>query len=381
MKKQFTQEEKQKLVARYQSGESVKAICTETGVSKSSLYEWIKLYQVTVTPAGQRITPLGFEMLQRRVQKLEAMLSVLQVIGCCVSAPLQDKLREMERLHGQFSVHVLCEAMNVPRGTFYNHMFRSKRGNSVFSMRRETLRVQIREIFEESHQLFGAGKIRAVLMERGQKVSEKLIAELMREMGIMSLRSTAKRDYERMQSYKKKENVLKQQFQVDAPNLAWVSDVTCFRLKERWYYICVILDLFSRKVVAYYVAQSNSTRLITTTLKLAMAERKPKDGLIFHSDQGTQYTAYNFRKLMAKHGITQSLSKPGTPHDNAVAESFFATFKKEELYRTNYRSEQEMRQSISVYMRFYNEERPHGTLHYKTPSGLEAEYWSDENNR
>lgn len=270
-------------------------------------------------------------------------------------------------------VHVLCEALEVPRGTFYNHLYRNKRGATAAAKRREELRVQIREIFDESRQIFGAGKIRAVLMDRGHQVSQKLVAELMREMDIYSLRSSAKRDYRRLQGYEKRENILKRQFQADAPNQVWVSDVTCFRLKDRWYYICVILDLFSRKVVGFQVSQSNSTRLVTTTLKLALMERKPGEGLIFHSDQGTQYTAYAFRKLLAKNHITQSLSKPGTPHDNAVAESFFASFKKEELYRTNYRSEAELRKCIADYMAFYNESRPHGALHYKTPSGLESE--------
>lgn len=374
MKEKWTEQEKQHLVARYRGGEPVKALCAETCVSKSSFYEWIALYRETETRTGQIMTPREFEFLRRRVEKLEELVAVLQQVNCTPSAPLQEKLREMEKLHGQFSVHVLCEALDVPRGTFYNHLYRNKRGSTTYAIRREELRVQIREIFDESRQLFGAGKIRAVLMARGQKVSEKLVVELMREMGICSLRSSSKRDYERMQSYEKKENILKRQFQVDEPNRVWVSDVTCFRLKTRWYYICVVIDLFSRKVVAHHVAESNSTRLITTTLKLALAERKPNEGLVFHSDQGTQYTAYAFRQLLAKHRITQSLSKPGTPYDNAVAESFFAGFKKEELYRTNYRSEKELRKCIADYMAFYNDNRPHTILNYKTPGGFETEY-------
>lgn len=376
MQEKLTEKEKQRLVARYREGEPVKALCAEVGVSKSSFYEWISLYRETETRTGQIMTPREFEFLRRRVENLEALVAVFRLADCTLSAPLQQKLVSLEKLHGQFSVHVLCEALEVPRGTFYNHLYRNKRGDSAAAKRREELRVQIREIFDESRQLFGAGKIRAVLIERGRTVSEKLVVELMREMGICSLRSNAKRDYQRMQGYEKKENVLKRQFQVDAPNQVWVSDVTCFCLKDRWYYICVVIDLFSRKVVAHHVAQSNSTRLMTTTLKLALAERTPGEGLIFHSDQGTQYTAYAFRKLLAKHDITQSLSKPGTPHDNAVAESFFAGFKKEELYRTNYRSEAELRKCVAGYMMFYNDDCPHGTLHYKTPSGFESAHWS-----
>ncbi|MBU5627675.1 IS3 family transposase [Oscillibacter sp. MSJ-2] len=374
MKERLTPEEKQRLVVRYQSGEPVKALCAEVGASKSSFYEWIGQYRETKTLSGQVMTPREFEFLRRRAQKLEEMLTVLKTAGCTVSAPLQEKLKELEKLYGQFSVHVLCEAMEVSRGTFYNFMFRSKRGNSAAAMRREELRVQIRDVYEENRQLFGAGKIRAILVERGQRVSQKLVAELMREMGLSSIRVTAKRDYERLQSYEKKANILKQQFQTQEPNQVWVSDVTCFRLKDRWFYICVMIDLFSRKVVTCGISQKNSTRLITTTFKQAFAERKPKKGLIFHSDQGAQYTAYAFRKLLKTVGVTQSFSKPGTPHDNAVAEAFFASFKKEELYRTNYHSEAEFRRRVLDYMDFYNNGRPHRTLHYKTPNRVEQDF-------
>ena len=378
MKKRMTPEEKQELVARYQMGEPVKSLCKEAGVSKSSFYEWIGQYRENRTLNGQVMTPREFEFLRRRVQKLEEMLTVLKTVECTVSAPLQEKLRELEKLYGRFSVHVLCEAMDVSRGTFYNFMFRSKRGNSAAAMRREALRIQIRDVYEESKQLFGAGKIRAVLVERGQQVSQKLVAELMREMGLSSIRVTAKRDYERLQSYEKKANALKQQFQTQAPNQVWVSDVTYFRLKDRWFYICVIIDLFSRKVISCGISQKNSTRLITTTFKQAVAERKPGRDFTFHSDQGAQYTAYAFRKLLKAHGVTQSFSKPGTPHDNAVAEAFFASFKKEELYRTNYHSEAELRRQIIDYMEFYNDRRPHRTLQYKTPNRFEQDFLQRE---
>lgn len=174
MKKRLTPEEKQELVARYQMGEPVKSLCKEAGVSKSSFYEWIGQYRENRTLNGQVMTPREFEFLRRRVQKLEEMLTVLKTVECTVSAPLQEKLRELEKLYGRFSVHVLCEAMDVSRGTFYNFMFRSKRGNSAAAMRREALRIQIRDVYEESKQLFGAGKIRAVLVERGQQVSHML---------------------------------------------------------------------------------------------------------------------------------------------------------------------------------------------------------------
>lgn len=374
MSKKISEKEKQGLVSRYQRGESVQTLCQESGVSKSALYDWIKRYQGLKSLTGQIVTPKEFDGLKRRAKKLENIVAVLKAVYHTDSEPTQTKLLALERLYGQYSVHVLCEALDVPRSTLYNHLFRNKRGNSMMTQRREELRIQIREIFEENRQLFGAGKIRAVLMERGYRVSEKLVAELMREMGLASIRTSAKRDYSRLENYEKKRNILQRRFQVEEPDRVWVSDVTCFKLKGRWYYICAIIDLFSRRVVAYGISQKNSTRLITRAFQNAWVQRTPRRGMIFHSDQGAQYTSYSFRKLLRERGVTQSFSNPGTPHDNAVAETFFSTLKKEELYRTNYRSEAELKACVAAYMEFYNERRPHQALRYKTPVQMERAY-------
>ena len=144
-------------------------------------------------------------------------------------------------------------------------------------------------------------------------------------------------------SLERKTNHLKQNFHVDAPNTVWVSDVTVLRLKETYHYLCVIIDLLSRKIVTYKVSQRNSTQLIISTFCSAYASRKPDTCLMFHSDQGSQYTSNTFRSLLERlQEVTQSLSRSGKPHDNAVAESFFSTFKKEEFYHSNYRSGKEL---------------------------------------
>ena len=170
----------------------------------------------------------------------------------------------------------------------------------------------------------------------------------------------------------KRINHLKQEFHADAPNVVWVSDVTVLRFKDKYYYLCVIIDLFSRKIVAHRISRRNSTQLITSTFRNAYAARQPKAGLTFHSDQGSQYTSHAFRTLLEKLQVTQSFSKSGRPYDNAVAESFFSIFKKEEFYRTNYRSEKELYHGIDSYIAFYNQKRPHTTLKNKTPEQFET---------
>lgn len=366
--------EKQPLVSRYFGGETVSAICTETGIPKSTLYTWIQQYQPTKTRSGRVITPKDYDSLLRRCEKQEQMIAVLKSAGCVASAPLQEKLNALEKLYGQYSVHVLCDALDVARGTFYNHIKRNKRSNSSYAKHREELRVLIQQVFEESRQTFGAEKICAILHERGHVAGVKLVAELMREMGLSSVTQSAKADWKKIMSLERKTNHLKQSFHADKPNTVWVSDVTVLRFKERYYYLCVIIDLFSRKVVAHKVSQRNSTQLITSTFRSAYASRKPGTGLIFHSDQGGPYTSYTFRSLLEKLYVTQSFSRSGKPHDNAVVESFFSTFKREEFYRSNYHSEKELYQGINAYITFYNQKRPHTTLKNKAPEQFEADF-------
>ena len=139
------------------------------------------------------------------------------------------------------------------------------------------------------------------------------------------------------------------------------------KLDNRYYYVCVILDLFSRKVISYKISKKNSTQLVTSTFKIAWKHRNPEAGLIFHSDRGAQYTSYRFQQLLHEHMVVQSFSNSGRPHDNAVAESFFASFKKEELYRRDYASETAFKKGIDSYIEFYNTRRPHSTLKNRTP--------------
>ena len=159
------------------------------------------------------------------------------------------------------------------------------------------------------------------------------------------------------------------------PYLLWVSDCTQFSLFKKTYHLCAILDLFSRKIIAYKISARPSTQLITSTFKMALGSRKPEGHLVFHSDRGCQYTSYSFRKLLIENNVTQSFSKPGTPYDNGVMKSFFSSFKQEEIYRTSYRSLEDCKTHIADYMQFYNEKRPHRANNYKSPNQTEEAYY------
>lgn len=369
-----TAEEKRALVARYQAGESVAEICAETGVARSTFYTWLKPYQTVQTKSGYTISPAEFIKMRQRLLKLEQEIEILQKVNYNVSSPLQDKLKELEKLHGQYSVHSLCDALQVSRGTFYNHIFRRK-DVTVYDKCRAEMKAHIQTAFDDSSQRFGANKICAVLSEQGICTSPQYVADLMREMGLKSITTTSKKDYNKKISIAKRQNVLQRQFHVTEPNRVWVSDITCFKLGDKYIYLCVIIDLYSRKAVGYGTSFTNSTYLVTSTFKKAFQNRgKPKQ-LIFHSDQGVQYTSQTFQKLLRINKVVQSFSKAGRPHDNAVAESFFSIIKREEIYRTEYRSERHFKENIDRYIIFYNSQRPYSTLGYRTPDKMESQYF------
>lgn len=158
------------------------------------------------------------------------------------------------------------------------------------------------------------------------------------------------------------------------PNQIWVSDVTFFKLNKNAFYICVIIDLFSRKVVAHKISTKNSTQLVKSTFKTAYKECKPNGQLLFHTDRGYNYLSNMFRRYLKELDIEQSFSRVSMPYDKSVCESFFGGMKREELYRTKYRCENELRNGVNSYIIFYNEQRPHSTIRYKTPNHFEAEY-------
>ncbi len=275
---------------------------------------------------------------------------------------------------GGQSVRVICEALDIPRGTFYNHIFRNKRDESSYEKRREELHGHIRKVFDDSNQIFGAAKIAAVLREQGKNTTLETVCQLMREMGLTSVRKGAKKQYE--DESRKMRNIVKRNFQVDRPNAVRVSDVTFFRFNDLYYCVCIIMDLYARKIISHRVGTNNSTQLVKSTFREAYEARKPEKGLIIHSDQGSNYRSCTFRAFLAERGVTQSFSNPGSPYDNSVAESFFSSMKSEELYRYKYHSEKELREGVARYIQFYNSERPHKSLSYMTPNQKEQEYWT-----
>ena len=166
-------------------------------------------------------------MLENKVVRLENIIEILKSANCTPKSLLKQKLCAAEQFYGKYSVHVICDAFDIPRGTFYNHILRNKKDNTWYAKRKEELRLQIQEIYDESNQIFGAAKIAAVMRDQGVKVSDEMVRTLMRDMGLVSIRQSAKKLYD--DESRKYKNYLNQEFDVSNPNEVWVSDVTYFK--------------------------------------------------------------------------------------------------------------------------------------------------------
>jgi transposase InsO family protein len=193
----------------------------------------------------------------------------------------------------------------------------------------------------------------------------------MHELGLESIRVHSKKDYFALHG----KNKLKRQFNASAPNAIWVSDITKFKVKGIYYHVCVVIDLYSRKVVGFKISPNASTQIVTSSFRMAFNNRGCPKELLFHSDQGCQYTSRAFRRLLVKCGVDQSFSHTGSPTDNAVNESFFSNLKKEEIYRHDYRSEREFKIRVARYIENYNKNRPHSYNNYMSPDEKESQYY------
>lgn len=309
--------------------------------------------------------------LLRHTKKLEKIVSATKELSLNSLLTLEEKLELFYEYQDQYSSKVLCEVLGISRGTYSNCIVNQK--NPVFwSEHRAEIEKRVIEVFDKSQQRFGADKILATLQKEGLHTSKQMVRSIMKQHGIHSIGVNAKKSY--LKNVREKRNVLKRNFDVDAPNKVWVGDITQFWWNDEKYYVCVVLDLFSRKVVAYKVSKNCSTRLVTSTLRDAFAQRGQPQGLIFHSDRGTQYTSHAYKDLLKNYGITQSFSRSGSPYDNAVIESFFNLLKREELHRRSYRSERELIARIYDYINFYNSNRPHRYNNYTSTDDTEKAY-------
>lgn len=377
MPKIISEQRKKACVKEFLAGSSAGDVCAKHHVSKSSLYRWVKLFDShpgRVT--GKMISGHRLQCLEEKVKKLQQENDILKAASCSREAPLDEKLKAVEKLRGQYSLHAICDALGVSRGTFYNRK-RSETTVKQIDVQDEMFKPIIRDIFVKSKGRLGSKPIRAKMHDMGYEIGAKRVHRLMEEMGLQAQVAKPNWAYLHPNAYYYR-NKLNRRFTQTAPDKVWVSDVTYVPVANRFCFVCVVIDLFSRFVISYGVSGSNDTNLVMDTFCKAWEQREQPSGLMFHSDQGCQYTAYAFRQFLKDHHVDQSFSKPATPLDNAVAETFFSAFKKEEVFRHRYMSEEELDASVSEYIEFFNYDRPHRSLKMKTPAEFERLYAAAE---
>ena len=270
----------------------------------------------------------------------------------------------------QFPVTLMCSIFRVSRSGYYAW---SKRPVSKRNQENRELSQEIAAIHRESKGIYGSPKVHGELRRRGKQHGKNRIARLMRKDGLYS---KTKRKFRVTTDSNHKQpvaaNILNREFNPARPNQAWVCDITYIWTTEGWLYLAIVMDLFSRNIVGWSMAERMTRQLAMDALTLATKRRNPPRGLLVHSDRGSQYASEDYQALLSKFGMVCSMSRAGNCWDNAPAESFFSTLKRELVFHSNYRSRTQARQSIFDYIeRFYNRRRIHASLGYLTPSEYE----------
>jgi len=274
---------------------------------------------------------------------------------------------------GQYRVARMCEALSVCRSGYYAWV---KRGPSARAVRDQRLRVEVRAIHRQSRGTYGSPRILMELRDRGERISGKRVARLMREEQVRGKkRRRVRRTTDSSHSERIAGNVLDRRFSVQAVegvDRVWVSDITYVPTRQGWLYLAVVLDLASRMVVGWSMSSSLESALATSALNMALRWRRPASGLLHHSDRGVQYASWEYQDRLASCGAVASMSRKGNCWDNAVAESFFATLEVELIEDAGWHTHAEARAAISEYIEvWYNRQRRHSSLGYVSPAEYE----------
>ena len=271
----------------------------------------------------------------------------------------------------RFPMTLMCRTLAVSSSGYYAWAARPESRRSAENRR---LVSEIRVIHAESRATYGSPRVHATLTARGQRVGANRVARLMR---VSHLRAkTVKRwraTTDSSHTLPVAANTLNRQFTIERPNRVWAGDITYIRTAEGWLYLAVVLDLYSRRVIAWGMGSRLTQDLVTAALTMAVEHRRPAGGVLHHTDRGSQYAATTYRELLASHGLTASMSRRGNCWDNAVVESFFHTLKTELVHHRRYRTREDATQDIFEWIEvFYNRVRRHSTLGYRSPAEFEA---------
>jgi len=271
-----------------------------------------------------------------------------------------------------FDVTCMCRMLKVSRAGFYAWQ---KRPQSLKSLRKQEVLEEIRKVHASSHGIYGSPRVAEELAEQGVRACVNTVARYMKEAGI---RSKIKRRFrvsttDSRHIFPIAPNLLDRQFEASGPNQKWCCDITYIPTAEGFLYLAAVIDVFSRRIVGWSMADYLRAELCVDALQMAIARRRPGAGLLHHSDRGVQYACQEYRQLLEKHGIVASMSGTGDCYDNALMESFWGTLKREWTHHELYLTRAEARGSVFRFMEvFYNRQRRHSAIGYMSPEQFEA---------
>ena len=278
----------------------------------------------------------------------------------------------ISRQTASYPVRVLCRVLEVSAAGYYDWLRRPPRATA---QQREVLAAAIRDIHGEVKGRYGSPRVQAERKARGHSCSVNTVAKIMRSLGIQAIshRKSRVRTTDSNHEFPIAANELGQDFTATKPNHVWRSDITCVATREGWLYLAAVEDLYSRRVVGWSMGTTLESRLVVDALHVAVKQRFPDEGLLAHSDRGSQYASEHDPRVLATHGITCGMSRAGNCYDNAPMESFFASLKKELVHHEDYPTIEAAKASLFDYIEvFYNRVRRHSSLGYVAPVEFES---------
>ena len=272
-------------------------------------------------------------------------------------------------LQGSLSIERMCELARVSRASFYRSLKERQPAEEETEVRSA-----IQQIALEHRRRYGYRRICVELRRRGMQVNHKRVLRMMRRDNLLALRRrrfvVTTDSNHRFEVYLN----LARRMKLTGIDQLWVADITYIRLKAEFVYLAVILDAFSRKVVGWALDRTLASRLTVAALERAIAQRRPRPGLVHHSDRGLQYARGDYVAILEKYGIVPSMSRPANPYDNASCESFMKTLKREEIYANKYDTLEHLRANIEEFIeQYYNRQRLHSALGYRSPEEFERQ--------
>ncbi|MCS6051799.1 IS3 family transposase [Klebsiella variicola subsp. variicola] len=355
-------------------GYSVASVATRLDIATHSLYAWIKKYGPdSSTNKEQSDAQAEIRRLQKELKRVTDERDILKKSRGVLRKAVRLRYAFIRDNSSCWPVRLLCRVLDVHPSGFYAWLQQPHSKRHQVDLR---LTGQIKQFWLESGCVYGYRKIHVDLRDSGQQCGVNRVWRLMKRVGIKAQVGYRSPRARKGEASIVSPNKLQRQFNPDAPDERWVTDITYIRTHEGWLYLAVVVDLFSRKIIGWSMQSRMTKDIVLNALLMAVWRRNPQTKVLVHSDQGSQYTSHEWQSFLKSHGLEGSMSRRGNCHDNAVAESFFQLLKRERIKKKIYGTREEARSDIFDYIEmFYNTKRRHGSNNQMSPTEYENQYY------